>query len=117
MTTCSTERVPRQIAERERDFSPSSRESLESALCYDPTVPLAQIMLANVLEKEELAKEDGQRDAMVLARAAHWRRYDLDRLPKDNSKLWAAGGGGTGRANTALSVAGGLRQGLSSRRE
>jgi hypothetical protein len=44
----------RQIAERERDFLPSGRESLESALKYDPTVPLARMMLANVLEKEEL---------------------------------------------------------------
>lgn len=78
----------RQIAERERDFLPSSRESLESALRYDPTVPLARMMLANVLEKEELAKEAGQRDAAVLARAAHWRRYDLDRLP-DDPQLWS----------------------------
>ena len=77
----------RQVAERERDFG--SRASLESALRYDPTVPLARMMLANVLEKEELAKEEGQRDAAVLARAAHWRRYDLDRLPKDDPKLWA----------------------------
>ena len=45
--------------------------------------------MANTLEKEELAKEEGQRDAAVLARAAHWRRYDLDRLPKDDPKLWA----------------------------
>ena len=71
---------------RERDFG--SRESLESALRYNPTVPLARMMLANVLEKEELAMEEGQRAAAVLARAAHWRRYDLDRLP-DDPKLWA----------------------------
>jgi hypothetical protein len=43
-------------------------------LCYDPTVPLARMMLANVLEKEELAKEEGQRDATVHAQAAHWRQ-------------------------------------------
>ncbi|MCY2991069.1 MAG: WD40 repeat domain-containing protein [Planctomycetota bacterium] len=82
----------RQVAERERDFLPSSRASLGSALKYDPSVPLARMMLANVLEKEELAKEEDQRDAAVfarmLARAAHWRRYDLDRLP-DDAKLWA----------------------------
>jgi hypothetical protein len=78
----------RQIAERERDVSPSIRESLESALRYDPTVPLARMMLANLLEKEELAKEAGQRDAAVLAQAAHWRRYDVDRLP-DDPQLWA----------------------------
>jgi hypothetical protein len=79
----------RQIAERERDFLPSGRESLESALRYDPTVSLARMMLANVLEKEELAKEAGQRDAAVHVRAAHWRRYDLDRLPQDDPQLWA----------------------------
>jgi hypothetical protein len=78
----------RQIAERQREFSPSSRESLESALRYDPTVPLARMMLANVQEKQEFAKEEVQRDAAVLTRAAHWRRYDLDRLPED-PQLWA----------------------------
>jgi hypothetical protein len=56
---------------------------------FDPTVPLARMMLANVLEKEELAKEAGQRDAAVHARAAHWRRYDLYRLPNDDPQLWA----------------------------
>ena len=40
-------------------------------------------MLANVLEKEELANKEGTPDPAVLARAAHWRRYDLDRLPND----------------------------------
>lgn len=38
---------------------------------------------ANVAEREELTKEDGQRDRAVLARAAHWRRCDLARLPDD----------------------------------
>ena len=52
-------------------------------------MPLALLTMANTLEKEELAKEEGQRDAAVLARAAHWRRYDLDRLPKGDPKLWA----------------------------
>ncbi|MEO8498203.1 MAG: hypothetical protein ABI614_24320, partial [Planctomycetota bacterium] len=46
------------------------------------------MILANVLEQKELAKEAGQRDAAVLARDAHWRRYDLDRLSAD-PKLWA----------------------------
>jgi WD40 repeat protein len=80
-----SKRTLREVAERERDFG--SRESLQSALQYDPTVPLARMMLANVLEKEELAQEDSEEketpDAAVLARAAHWRRYDLDRLPND----------------------------------
>jgi hypothetical protein len=71
----------RQVAENERDFN--SIESLKSALDYDPTVPLARMMLANLLEKKEPAKAEGERDAAVLARAAHWRRYDLDRLPND----------------------------------
>jgi hypothetical protein len=44
--------------------------------------------LVNGLEKEELAKDEDQRDATVHARAAHWRRYDLDRLP-DDPQLWA----------------------------
>ena len=47
------------------------------------------MMLANLLEKEELAKKEVPRDAAVLAQSAHWRRYDLDRLPKDDAKLWA----------------------------
>ncbi|MEO8493836.1 MAG: hypothetical protein ABI614_02110 [Planctomycetota bacterium] len=46
----------KKIAERERDFSPSSRTSHESALRDDPTVPLARMMLANVLEKAELPR-------------------------------------------------------------
>jgi hypothetical protein len=46
-------------------------------------------MFASVLEKEELAKEAGQRDAAVLAWAAHWRRYDLDRFPNDDPQFWA----------------------------
>ncbi len=39
-------------------------------------------------EEGTLAKAEGQRDAAVHARAAHWRWYDLDRLP-DDPKLWA----------------------------
>jgi len=38
------------------------------------------MMLANLAECG--------RHAAVLARAAHWRRYDLDRLPKDDPVLW-----------------------------
>lgn len=36
-----------------------------------------------------LANAEGQHDSAVLARAAFWRRYDVDRLPKDDPKLWA----------------------------
>jgi WD40 repeat protein len=39
-------RTLRELAERERDVA--TRESLESALRYDPTVPLARIMLARL---------------------------------------------------------------------
>lgn len=45
------------------------------------------MLWANLAEKEELAKPENDRDKAVLARAAHWRRYDLDRLP-DDAKLW-----------------------------
>ncbi|MDR3403246.1 MAG: protein kinase [Chthoniobacter sp.] len=61
----------REIAERERDFG--SKESLESALRYDPTVPLARLMLANFEENPQ--------------RAAFLRNYDLKRLP-DDPALW-----------------------------
>ena len=57
----------REIAERERDFG--SEESLESALRYDPTVPLARLMLAKFEENPQ--------------RAAFLRDYDLKRLPDD----------------------------------
>lgn len=49
-------------------FFPSSRDSVGSALRYDPTVPLARMILARVLEKEELAKEEGQCDAAFASR-------------------------------------------------
>ena len=39
------------------------------------------------METGELKKKEGERDNAVLARAAHWRQYDLDRLP-DDTKLW-----------------------------
>ena len=43
----------------------------QTAPQYDPTVPLARMMLANVWEQAELAKEEGTPDPAVLARAAH----------------------------------------------
>jgi hypothetical protein len=61
----------REIAEQERDFG--SKSSLESALRYDPTVPLARLLLA----KFEIAPR----------RAAFLRNYDLKRLP-DNAAIW-----------------------------
>jgi tetratricopeptide (TPR) repeat protein len=76
----------REIAERERDFG--SRESLEPALQYDSTVPLARLMLAGVLEKENAEKKEADREASVPVRVAFLRRYDLDHLSAD-AALWA----------------------------
>jgi len=61
----------REIAERERDFT--DRKSLESALRYDPSVPLARLMLADFEENPQ--------------RAAFLRDYDLKRMPGDPA-LW-----------------------------
>ena len=88
----------RQIAERERDTL--MHGGIESALRYDTTVPLARLLFANILEKED-AEESGKAraaelrrfnlcrppDATIPARAAFLRRYDLDRLP-DDATLW-----------------------------
>ena len=62
----------RQLAERERDSG--LKEGLESALRYDPTVPLARLLLAKF-------EEDPQR-------AAFLRDYELKRLPED-AVLWS----------------------------
>jgi tetratricopeptide (TPR) repeat protein len=67
-----------QIAERERDTL--TREGLQSALRYDPAVPLARLLLSG-FEKNVL-------------RADFLRKYDLDRLP-DDAEIWA-------RASTIL---------------
>jgi hypothetical protein len=65
----------RQIAERERDTL--LREGLESALRYDPTVPLARVLLAGFEENPQ--------------RAAFLRDYDLQRMP-DDAGLWERAG-------------------------
>jgi WD40 repeat protein len=57
----------RTIAERERDFG--TKKGLESALWYDPAVPIARLLLA--------AYEEDPRWAAFL------RDYDLGRLPND----------------------------------
>ena len=62
----------REIAERERDFG--TQESLESALRYDPTLPLTRLLLAKF--------ETNARRATFL------RDYDLKRLPSDPA-LWS----------------------------
>ena len=76
----------RQIAERERDFEGDGTvDSLESALRYDPTVPLARIFLAAVLEKTDALKES--RNPAVSLRAAYLLRYDLDALARETGRM------------------------------
>src|SRR5688500_2359930 len=65
----------RQLAERERDSG--FQEGIESALRYDPTVPLAHVLLAQF-------EEDPQR-------AAFLRGYGLKLLP-DDAGLWERAG-------------------------
>jgi WD40 repeat protein/serine/threonine protein kinase len=73
----------RQIAERERDFDGEGNvESLESALQYDPTVPLARLFLGAAMEKEQAERPPPVRDRSVPQRAAYLRRYDLDALSR-----------------------------------
>jgi hypothetical protein len=87
----------RQIAERERDTL--LEKGLESALRYDPMVPLARILLAGALLREQAAKElrrnesreeDPSKwapDPSLPQRAAFLRDYDLQRMP-DDAALW-----------------------------
>ena len=78
----------RQIAERERDFDGNGTvESLESALRYDPTVPLARLFLAAALEKTDAAKEAKDRNQSISQRAAFLRRYDLDALARETGRM------------------------------
>jgi hypothetical protein len=77
------------IAQREHEYRFAlARECLESALRYDPTIPLARLALAGVLEHTEAKKEAEERDHGVPARAAFLRDYELKHLP-DDAKLWA----------------------------
>lgn len=76
----------RQIAERERDFG--WRKSLESALSYDPTTPLARLVLAGVLEEDNPPQEEADHDASVPTCAAILRSIELTCL-RDDAKLWA----------------------------
>ena len=89
----------REIAERERDRG--TRESLRDALNADFTVPLAHLLLARVMLREE-AEAKRHTDAEppdpgVIQQTAFLRRFDLDRLaaqeaemPKDKAAaLWA----------------------------
>jgi hypothetical protein len=71
----------RQIAEREREVG--TKEGLESALRYDTTLPLARIMLAGVLQREDTEKKQDERDPSVPARVKFLREYDVKHLPPD----------------------------------
>ncbi len=79
----------RQIAERERDSG--FKEGIESALRYDPTVPLARILLAGALLREEAERVSLipglKRDPSLPQHAAFLRDYDLQRMP-DDAGLW-----------------------------
>jgi WD40 repeat protein len=83
----------RQIAERERDYTwpkgvgEGTLESLDSALRNDPTVPLARLILAGVLENEDAATEAKDRDSNIPQRAAFLRRYDLDELAWQTGRM------------------------------
>ncbi len=78
----------RQIAERERDFqSEGDVESLESALRYDTTLPLARLFLAAALERADAALDAKYREASLQQRAAFLRRYDLVALAREKGKM------------------------------
>jgi cytochrome c-type biogenesis protein CcmH/NrfG len=63
------------------------REGIESALRYDPSVPLARLLLAGVLLREDENKKPEERDPSSPQRATFLREYDLKRLP-DDAGLW-----------------------------
>ncbi|MBX7209949.1 MAG: hypothetical protein K1X78_16650 [Verrucomicrobiaceae bacterium] len=63
----------------------------------DPTVPLAHVLLAEALLREEAEKKPEERDASVPQRAAFLRKYGLKLLPPDDATLWS-------RAATSLAA-------------
>ncbi len=75
----------RQVAERERDHG--SKESLESALVYDSTVPLAHVLLAGMLVRENAARSAEAQDPGVPKRAGLLREHGLKLIP-DDARLW-----------------------------
>ncbi len=84
-----SDRSIRSVAMAERDFN--SLESLESALRYDPSIPLVRLMLANhyeALEDNEVSRRQDPELPSKIARAPFLRRYDLDHLPTDDAELF-----------------------------
>jgi hypothetical protein len=77
----------RQIAERERDFEPPSRASLESALRYDPSLPLAHVLLAEAIGNENAASPTEGAEVSDK-RAEFLRTYGLKRIPENDAVLW-----------------------------
>jgi WD40 repeat protein len=72
----------RQIAESERDAVPPNRQALESAIRYDPSVPLAHLLLAEFLEAKE-----NMPNITDIGRARHLREYGLKLLADNNDEL------------------------------
>jgi WD40 repeat protein len=89
--------TPRQIAEHERDNE--TEEALQSALQYDPTVPLGHLILARFDPLQVAGRESDVRHKDFL------REFDLARLP-DDPALWlrAANELGSQNASKALRV-------------
>ncbi len=76
------------MAMQERDSGPLS--GAQSALCYDPTVPLARLLIARGMERINANRTPPERDTAVAQRVEFLRRYDIDRLPDDPSILLRA---------------------------
>ena len=75
----------RELAERERDFG--SPTSLESALRFDPSVPLAHLLLAGAYMDKNVAHRITLRGSFSPQRIAFLREFDLQHLP-DDAALW-----------------------------
>ena len=81
----------RQTAERERDYQEEGTvASLTSALEYDNTLPLARMLLARALERDDAAKKAQDQDPSVRARVAFLRRHDLNLLAGQRGAIKAA---------------------------
>jgi Tfp pilus assembly protein PilF len=65
-----------------------SRDSIESALSYDPSVPLAHVLLAEVIEAEESRSPQDKREASKTNQARHLRTYGLKLLPAADAGIW-----------------------------
>jgi hypothetical protein len=79
----------RAAAERERERG--TRESLRNALNADLTVPLAHLLLARALMREDAEKqrrgEWSSIDPSLAQQTAFLRRFDLDQLAADEGKI------------------------------